>query len=62
MSKHDETDDLRELQQLLNAQRLRIAQLERQVSYLKKRFFAARQAVRWLESKLRWNMQDSVGI
>ena len=61
MNNEKESPDSGKLKRTLKQQRARIDELEKQVDYFKKRFIAAKQAVAWLESKLKWSLQDSYG-
>ena len=54
----NEGDDLK---WVVQRQQAKIKRLERQLDYFKKRFSAARQAVKWLENRYRANWQDSYG-
>ena len=49
------------LSTLVEQQQARISELEKQLDYFKKRFVAARQAVRWFESRMGFRPQDSYG-
>ena len=53
-----EPDDLK---WVVQRQQAKIKRLEGQLEYFKKRFRAARQAVKWLENRTRANWQDSFG-
>ena len=61
MNDNKRSSDSEQLRLMVKAQRKRIRELESQVDHLKKRFVAAKQAVKWFETKFRWNMQDSYG-
>ncbi len=51
----------KDLSRVVASQRNRIEELEKQLDYFKKRFVAARQAVRWFETKFGWKPGDSFG-
>lgn len=63
MSEEDNNSDDRgdDLKWVVQRQQAKIKRLERQLDYFKKRFGAARQAVKWLENRYRANWQDSYG-
>ena len=61
MKKDKKSRSSGKLKETLKQQRARIVELERQVDYFQKRFVAAKQAAAWLESKLKWKLQDSFG-
>ncbi|MEM7466544.1 MAG: hypothetical protein AAF387_06620 [Pseudomonadota bacterium] len=58
MAENDDNDDL---QWVVKRQQAKIKRLERQRDYFKRRFTAARQAVKWFESRYRRGWRDSYG-
>lgn len=61
MSSDEKTPKPKHLRRRIKEQNARIEELEKQLDYFKKRFVAAKQAAAWLESKLKWKLQDSYG-
>lgn len=61
MSDDRNSRDSKQLKKIVKEQKAEIKKLEEQLDYFKKRFTAAKQAAAWLESKLKWNHQNSYG-
>jgi hypothetical protein len=61
MNNNDNSAEKKDLSKVVTAQQKRIDELEKQLDYFKKRFIAAKQAVKWFEAKLSWKMEDSYG-